>query len=279
MKSASRSAAPVPSSIHALLKTSLSARSLALLKRLNEEQAFLLPHPFEDDHLIIRVQRAGISLASGLFSRILGTELERHDLIRRCSDIARPSWRISESGQAFLLRHTAQIGDAFLMQHRSLTTAVMDISGTRETVTVNMQESPLAWLHRRKGKDGKPLVDEACFEAGERLRRDLTFAGSLPSISASWNMAYAPSGQSRCPADATDSMIAARQRVHQALRAAGADMADLLIDLCGFLKGLEQIERERRWPARSAKVVVIMALTRLAAHYGLSHEAQGKGRC
>ncbi len=73
----------------------------------------------------------------------------------------------------------------------------------------------------------------------------------------------------------TETMIAARQRVHQALDAAGPEFGGLLLDVCCFLKGLEDIEHERAWPSRSAKVVLQLALDRLARHYGYAAQVKG----
>jgi hypothetical protein len=142
-------------------------------------------------------------------------------------------------------------------------------------VRLNAAESPLAWLRRRTGPDGAPLLDAAEFEAGERLRRDLTLAGLLPAVTQRWDGLPGGQGGGTGPAGAADAVIAARQRVRAALLAVGPDLADLLVDLCGFLKGLETLERDRGWPVRTGKVVARLALARLADHYGLEREATG----
>lgn len=67
----------------------------------------------------------------------------------------------------------------------------------------------------------------------------------------------------------TDMVLAAKQRFSAAMRAAGPGLNDLLFDVCCHLRGLEEAERANGWPTRSAKVVLRIALERLADHYGL----------
>lgn len=168
--------------------------------------------------------------------------------------------------------------DGFRLQHGDVARLAVD-GGTR---LVERAESPLAWLARRRDKDGRALLSPARLAAGERLRADFTRGEMTPTVTSNWSTARLSGG--RGPGrpggldDLTDRALAARGRVHTALDAVGADLAGVLVDVCCFLKGLEKVESERRWPARSAKVVLDIALGRLADHYGLAEETRGPDR-
>jgi len=141
-------------------------------------------------------------------------------------------------------------------------------------------ESPLAWLARRRGRDGRPMLDSVQVEAGERLRADFSFGGLQPRTTVDWSgFGGGGAASRRVPGGATvdlaDATLAARERVNRAIAAVGPELAGVLVDVCCFLKGLEAAERERGWPARTAKVVLALALDRLAAHYGLGRAVVG----
>ena len=131
-------------------------------------------------------------------------------------------------------------------------------------------ESPRAWLARRRGRDGHALIAPQQLQAGERLRAEFTCANLMPRTTSNRASPIASGrrGAEEGAAVATEPMVAARQRVHQALDAVGPEFSGILLDVCCFLKGLEDVERERNWPLRSAKVVLQLALDRLARHYG-----------
>jgi hypothetical protein len=169
--------------------------------------------------------------------------------------------------------------DPFRARHLALARCDIATADGPVTVTVDEGESPLAWLARRKGRDGTALIDAVQLEAGERLRADFTFAQLMPRTTMNWNAAAASGRFSGSGAAAmTDAVVAARQRVRHALDAVGPEFAGVLLDVCCFLKGLEQVERERRWPSRSAKVVLQLGLDCLARHYGYRREIRGAAR-
>ncbi len=239
-------------------------------------EARALTDPTDHGSVIVRRERSGISVGAGRFPAAAADILACRDLARWQQVEAGPAFlTLTEAGRAHLCRAAAPDPEvAFLHQHRETAVATVEAESGPSRVRVDLDESPLDWLRRRKGRDGEPMIDEASYQAGERLRTDIMLAGILPGVTARWD-AMPRRGGPVSPADATDRMIAARQRIRNAFDAVGADFSDLLMDLCGFLKGLELIERERQWPPRSAKIVVRIALARLAEHYGIETAARG----
>ncbi len=75
---------------------------------------------------------------------------------------------------------------AFRAQHLDLSTRdLMTETGVTQVV-VNDSESPLAWLARRKGRDGRAMIGPDQFIAGERLRADFTRGHLMPRVTSSW---------------------------------------------------------------------------------------------
>lgn len=167
--------------------------------------------------------------------------------------------------------------DSFRAQHLDLATRQMLTETGAISVLINDSESPLAWLARHKGRDGRAMISPNQFIAGEKLRADFTRAHLSPRVTSDWSAPTA--GRSRSFAggagEMTDLVIASRQRVRLAMEACGPEFSGLLMDVCCFLRGLEEVERERGWPLRSAKIVLQLALDRLARHYGLRDEVRG----
>ncbi|MES1155507.1 MAG: DUF6456 domain-containing protein [Pseudorhodoplanes sp.] len=188
---------------------------------------------------------------------------------------------ITAAGRAYLLRaRAARRGarvDPFLEQHLDL--ARPDARGGKavSASAIDESESPIVWLARRKGRDGRALIEPHQLQAGERLRSEFTRAQLMPRTTSNWQ---APVARDRRGGDGaagfTETMLSARQRVRDVLDAMGPEFAGLLLDVCCFLKRLEDVERERLWPPRSAKVVLQLALERLARHYGYAAEARGR---
>lgn len=154
------------------------------------------------------------------------------------------------------------------------------VDGARPEIGVGAKfdesESPLIWLARRKGTDGRPLIAPHQLQAGERMRADFTLAQMMPRTTSNWDEPISRRNRDQVSGHVTDRVVAARQRVQRALEAAGPEFSGLLVDVCCFLKKLDAVERERQWPARSAKVVLQLALERLARHYGYGFEVRGR---
>ena len=132
---------------------------------------------------------------------------------------------------------------------------------TRRTVTVNRAESPLGWLAARG------LVDARQVEAGERLRRDYEIARLGPRVTMQWTVRVDGGGGDG--ADPALAQIAAKRRFDAAIAATGGGLSDILWRVICAGEAIPAAERALGWPGRAGRLVLGLALDRLADHYGL----------
>ncbi|MCO6389527.1 hypothetical protein GTW25_00590 [Aliihoeflea aestuarii] len=184
---------------------------------------------------------------------------------------------IAQAGFAWMAR-AGSGEDRFQAQHQDRDIRAVELAGAREFVMVNLKESPLAALAQRKGRDGRAFLSAFEIEAGERLRADYDFGQLMPRMSANWEAAVSAGrrGGGNTKADLSDNALAARQRVNAAIEAVGPELSGVLVDVCCFLKGLEEVETERRWPRRSAKLMLKTALGVLDRHYRPKQRGDGR---
>lgn len=135
----------------------------------------------------------------------------------------------------------------------------------RRGVTVNLAESPLSWLRARG------LVTPRQFDAGEQLRDDYEAASLGPRVTMRWDAAPASGGSRGVPREGTPggAQIAAKRRFDAAVAAAGPGLADVLWRVVCAGEGLPAAEKALGWPARAGRLVLTLALDRLAEHYRL----------
>jgi hypothetical protein len=133
----------------------------------------------------------------------------------------------------------------------------------QRSVTVNLAESPLGWLRARGHVDARQL------EAGERLRSDYEMAALGPRVTMRWDTSpRAPHGGQGL--DPTLAQIAAKQRFDAAVTAVGRGLSDVLWRVVCAGEGITIAEKALGWPSRAGKLVLGIALDRLADHYRLN---------
>lgn len=143
--------------------------------------------------------------------------------------------------------------------------------GRLHSVDFNCAESPLSWLRTRRDAKGRRLIVEEQYCAGLRLHADFIAGQLMPKITSNWlDPVAAPQGVlgSLALTD-NEKSLAARQRYRAALDAVGPELSPILVEICCHATGIEAAERILRLPRRSGKVVLDLALTRLARWYGL----------
>jgi hypothetical protein len=135
--------------------------------------------------------------------------------------------------------------------------------GAIRSVTINLTESPLGWLYARGH------VSDRQFAAGERLRGDWERALLAPRVTMAWDAAPVARGRGGAGLgpDLNGAQIDAKQRFEDAIAMAGPGLADILWRIVCAGEGMREAETALGWPARAGKLVLTLALDRVADYY------------
>ena len=132
------------------------------------------------------------------------------------------------------------------------------------SVTVNLADSPLGWLHAHGH------VTRRQYDAGERLRADWERGQIAPRVTMGWDAAPVARGRGGAAGapDLNGSQIDARERFEAAVAAAGPGLSDILWRVVCAGEGMRQAETALGWPTRAGKLVLV--LDRIAYYYRIS---------
>jgi hypothetical protein len=156
--------------------------------------------------------------------------------------------------------------DGFQAQHR--------VEGVdHEGRAVNLAESPLSRLVTTE----RAFLLPHHIEAAERVRALVERAQLRTRTTMNYSGATAGGKPQGNGAESiTDLAVDARRTLDAIHGVLPAECAGVVMDVCGWLKGLQQVERERNWPRRSAKLVLRIGLEQVALHFGLGPYAVGR---
>ncbi|CTQ33975.1 DUF6456 domain-containing protein [Jannaschia rubra] len=262
----------------------LNREAKRILRRLCEGDAFLAVGQGMPQAVVLR-ENGDTPTRTATVSKAVAQAFVLKDWVS-CFKAGRITrYRITEAGRAALrrllsdtltarveARGMAEAPSPFLTQHMEMAERVFSDPRGDETLRINLAESPLGGLARKKDRDGKPFLSMDLVIAGERLREDFERAQMGPRVGQNWERFLTAGGRGQMgPGTNCSGPEDARERVSMALRALGPGLADVVLRVCCFLEGMETAEKRMGWAARSGKIVLRIALQRLAGHYDGLH--------
>lgn len=247
-----------------------AAAMLQMLSRLRRKGAYLdrIPGSADGDwQLNAPGQRRGFGARTVVSARLVSYAREQGWI---ACDKDQHRLRLTEDGMLKLSR-----GLTFASPGHQVSPPPSRTARQRATPGGANSDAPatVARLKRHRDAQGRPLLSPPAAEAAERLASDFIKGQMLPRVTANWEKAMlGQRPQGMAPGfgiDVRDQIAEAQMRVRRALDDAGGDLAGVLIDICCFDRGLEDLEGTRGWPRGSGRVILGIALERLARHYGI----------
>lgn len=243
-----------------------AAEARRILRRLSEPGAVLALASDMEKGVVVRETEAGTTTRTAVVERALAQALAVKDWIACATEGRISRYRITSAGRVALGGLLAESEN----RARGFAEGQMrfDASGAKSLRRRStLGETPLMILSRRREKDGSLFLQASQVSAGERLREDYELAQMASGASYDWEALLAhetlPARRKTQPLSAE----AAADRVASALLLLGPGLGDVALRCCCQLEGVETAEKALGWSARSGKIVLRIALERLARYY------------
>lgn len=246
----------------------LTREALPILRHLGQPGAILAIADGMDVAVVVHEDGAGGTTRSATVARDLAQAMALKEWIACDAPSGRVSrYRLTPQGRTCLREQmAANENSAGGFAEGPARFAGAEEAAARRPVGA---ESPLTTLARRRDKDGRPFLSRDLVRAGERLREDFELSQMGPRVAQDWSQ-FLTAGV-RATARGAGGAGDARARFEAALADLGPGLGDVALRCCCKMEGLESCEKRMGWSARSGKIVLRIALQRLALHY----QAQG----
>lgn len=257
------------------------------LRRLSERGTFLALASDMENGVIMRTTADGQTVRVAIIGRAEAQAMALKDWISITKAGRVSKYQITSVGQAALKRMLSEDADkpfgkeahssVFAEQHRDWgeRNEISESSGKLVRRRVNLAESPLTLLARRKDKEGKPFLSDALVGAGEQLREDFELSRIGPQITQNWDKFLTGRLSPTNSSDFGSGAGGAAKRFRAAMDFLGPGLSEVALRCCCFLEGMETMEKRLGWSARSGKIVLRIALQRLKLHYEREFGAHG----
>ncbi|MBD3663152.1 helix-turn-helix domain-containing protein [Sulfitobacter sp. TSTF-M16] len=255
----------------------LNREAMRVLRRLCETGAVLAVASEMEKAVVVRDNSEGGTTRTAVVAASVAQALALKEWIAAANTGRIVRYHITAAGRAALIGMMDDPAscEAANDRDKDLAPSVVTEEGMRNSLSVEgashsrrvryaLAESPLIALSRKKDGKGKPFLTEDQVHAGERLREDFELAQMDTHKPSDLDRDLAGNNPSQRRRDVSSE---ARARVAAALMKLGPDLSDVALRCCCYLEGLETAERRLGWSARSGKIVLRIALTRLSRHY------------
>jgi hypothetical protein len=243
-----------------------------VLRRMCETGAFLAIGTELEKGAIFRSKNGENPTRLAVVSKDTAKALVVRECIKLTKNEKISVYHITEVGRLTIRRLVESQVDKsaeFADQHREWGEREVSDAQNRspQRVRVNLRESPLSALARKKDSKGKPFISKELLDAGERLREDFELAQMGPRVTQNWERFINGGGRGGYVEPGEVGSTAAQKRLQSAMTDLGEGLWDIVLRCCCYLEGLEAAEKRMGWSARSGKIVLRIALQRLRLHY------------